>query len=397
MATKLTFPPLSYIGWGEAAKLVDEANRRGATRVFVVTDKILRGIGVVDRVLNPLRKRGIAISIFDDIVPEPPVGLGQDIVEAVRSEPYDMVVGIGGGSAMDLAKLAAVLADNPGEVRDYLNLTGTRTPIKRGLPKVLLPTTAGTGSEVTNISVLSLDTSKDVVTHDYLIAEAAIVDPELTVTVPPRITAATGVDALTHAIEAYVSVLASDATDALALRAIRLIGSSLRMAVADGSDRNARTSMATGSYLAGLAFFNAGVAGVHALAYPIGGRFHIAHGESNAVMLPYVMRYIRASCENRMADVLAAFRGDPASGDSAHAASYACVEELERLIRDVHIPTTLKGFGIPADALDTLTEDGVRQKRLLARSPLTLAYDDIRTIYEAAFTGAAIEPAPRPE
>ena len=217
-------------------------------------------------------------------------------------------------------------------------------------------------------------------THDNLLADVAIVDPELTVSLPSKVTAATGIDALTHAVEAYVSVNASPASDALALQAIRLIGRSLRKAVKDGNDKQARIDMSQGSYLAGLAFFNAGVAGVHALAYPIGGQFHISHGESNAVLLPYVMGYIRKSCTKRMGDILNALGGN-SSFMSEEEASYACVEELKRIVKDVSVPQTLADFNIPESALESLTEDGVKQKRLLARSPLPLQEDDIREIY----------------
>src|SRR5699024_2862400 len=227
---------------------------------------------------------------------EPSLNCAQKLVDYMKEYNFDLVLGIGGGSTLDLAKLAAVLAVHEGDVKDYLNLTGSKKIKKRGLPTVLMPTTAGTGSEVTDISVLSLSSTKDVITHEYLLADVAIVDPALTVSVPPRVTAATGVDALTHAIEAYVSVQANDLTDALALRAVELITASLEQAFINGKDREARTKMSMGSFLAGISFFHAGVAGVHALAYPLGGQFHIAHGEANAVLLPYVMNYIRPNC-----------------------------------------------------------------------------------------------------
>jgi len=237
-----------------------------------------------------------------------------------------------------------------------------------------------------------LESTKDVVTHDNLLADIAIVDPELTLTVPKRVTAATGIDALTHAIEAYLSVQASPTTDGLALQAIRMIGRSLRLAVKDGQNKQARSDMSHGSYLAGLAFFNAGVAGVHALAYPLGGQFHISHGESNAVLLPYVMGYIRASCEKRMKDILEALGGN-ASHLSEEEASYKYVEEIEKLVSDVGIPNTLQGFRIPIHALDHLVEDGIKQTRLLERSPLPLHRKDIRLIYQAAFDGVIREPS----
>lgn len=388
---KLVFPPLSYTGWGALEQLIPEVGRYSPSKILIVSDPTLEKIGMISSILNPLKENGYDVEVYTDVTPEPPVEIGQKLVSHTRDGKFDLVIGVGGGSAMDLAKLAAVLAVHEGSVADYLNLTGTKKVEKKGLPKILIPTTSGTGSEVTNISVLSLESTKDVVAHDYLIADVAIVDPVLTLSVPPRVTAATGIDALTHAVEAYVSVNASPATDGLALEAIRLIGRSLRKAVVNGNDKQARVDMSNGSYLAGLAFFNAGVAGVHALAYPLGGQFHISHGESNAVLLPYVMGYIRKSCTKRMADILNALGGH-SSCLSEQEASYECVKELERLVKDVGIANTLGGFNIPETAIDSLTADGMEQKRLLARSPLPLYKEDIRKIYQSAFNGIVTEP-----
>lgn len=389
--SRIVFTPLNYVGWGALDNLLPEVERFSPKKILVVTDPALEKIGLVQRVTDPLAQRGYDVQLYTDVVPEPPLETGEKLVSFTKEGKFDLIIGVGGGSAMDLAKLAAVLAAHEGKVADYLNLTGTKKVEKKGLPKILIPTTSGTGSEVTNISVLSLDTTKDVVTHDYLLADVAIVDPQLTISVPPRVTAATGIDALTHAVEAYVSVNASPTSDGLALQAIRLIARSLRKAVENGKDEQARIDMSNGSYLAGLAFFNAGVAGVHALAYPLGGQFHIPHGESNAVLLPYVMGYIRKSCTKRMADILNALGGN-SSFLSEEEASYRCVEELERIVRDVGIPRTLGGFNIPESALESLTKDAAQQKRLLARSPLPLLEDDIRTIYQSAFQGVITEP-----
>ena len=389
--SQLVFAPLCYTGWGALEQLLPEIEKYSAKKILVVTDPALEKIGITKQVIDPLMDRGYDVIVYTGVVPEPPLAVGEELVDFTRKGKFELVIGFGGGSAMDLAKLAAVLAVHDGPVADYLNLTGTQKIEKKGLPKILIPTTAGTGSEVTNISVLSLETTKDVVADNYLLADVAIVDPALTVSVPPRITAATGVDALTHAVEAYISVNASPTSDALALHAIRVIARSLRKAVEDGSDRQARTDMSQGSYLAGLAFFNAGVAGVHALAYPIGGQFHIPHGESNAVLLPYVMSYIRKSCTKRMADILEALGGNKGLL-SEEEASYKCVDELIRMVRDVGIPTTLGGFNIPESALEQLTSDGVKQKRILGRSPLPLHEGDIRKIYQSAFDGVVTEP-----
>ncbi|OES46339.1 iron-containing alcohol dehydrogenase [Domibacillus iocasae] len=389
---KIVFAPLSYTGWGSLSQLVPEVEKYAPKNLLVITDPMLEKIGLTKQVTDPLEAKGYNVTVYTDVVPEPPLATGEKLVSFTREGGFDLVIGVGGGSALDLAKLAAVLSVHEGSVKDYLNLSGTKQLTEKGLPKILIPTTAGTGSEVTNISVLSLETTKDVVTHDYLLADAAIVDPELTVSVPEKVTAATGIDALTHAVEAYISVNASPVTDALALQAIRLIGRSLRKAVKDGGDQQARTDMSNGSYIAGLAFFNAGVAGVHALAYPIGGQFHISHGESNAVLLPYVMGYIRKSCQVKMADILDALGGNSAFL-SEEEASYKCVEELERIVKDVGIPSTLGGFDIPESALESLTKDGAQQKRILARSPLPLKEEDIRAIYQSAFTGTIAEPS----
>lgn len=388
---KLTFTPVSYTGWGCLNQLLPEVERLKATNILIVTDPFLKELGLTDKVQQPLLSKGYATTIYTDIAPEPPLAIGEKLVDFTRKHQFDLVIGLGGGSALDLAKLAAVLAVHDGKVADYLNLTGTKALEQKGLPKILIPTTSGTGSEVTNISVLSLDTTKDVVTHDYLLADSAIVDPELTISLPPKVTAATGVDALTHAIEAYVSVNANEVTDSLALQAIRLISGSIRTAVLEGENKQARSDMSYGSYLAGLAFFNAGVAGVHALAYPLGGQFHIAHGDSNAVLLPYVMGYIRQSCEKRMKDILDAM-GLSSAYLSQEEASYKSVDALQQLVQDVNIPSTLKGFDIPEEALEQLTDDATKQTRILARSPMLLEREDIYAIYRAAFDGEVREP-----
>lgn len=390
MSEKITLPPLSYTGWGAMEHLPAELKRFNARHILIVTDPFLHQIGLTNHVIAPLEELGMTYEVYTEVVPEPPLAVGEKLVAFTRDNNFDAVIGIGGGSALDLSKLAGVLSQHEGLVADYLNLTGSRQVTHKGLPTILIPTTSGTGSEVTNISVLALETTKDVVAHDALIADVAIVDPELTMSLPPKVTAATGADALTHAIEAYVSKFASPVSDALALQAIRLISASIRTAVHQGDNKEARTKMSYGSYLAGLAFFNAGVAGVHGLAYPLGGQFHLAHGESNAVLLPYVMGYIRSSCEERMKDIYEAMGFSP-SGMSQTEASQACVRELKRLVEDINIPSTLQEFSIPKEAIQSLTDDAILQTRILARSPLKLELEDIFTIYAAAYEGKVVE------
>lgn len=384
MTEKITFAPLSYTGWGSLNYLSEEVQRLQGQNILLVTDPFLHEMGLTQKIIAPLEALNLTINVYTKVVPEPPLAVAEELVAYAREHKSDMVIGLGGGSALDLAKLAGIITVHEGDVKDYLNLTATRKLLHKGLPTILIPTTSGTGSEVTNIAVVSLKTTKDVVTHDYLLADVAIVDPELTMSLPPKVTAATGVDALTHAVEAYISRNASPVSDALALQAIQLISGSLRTAVKDGQNKEARIAMSYGSYLAGLAFFNAGVAGVHALAYPLGGQFHIAHGDSNAVLLPYVMGYIRSSCEKRMKDIYNAM-GFNSSYLSQEEASHKCVEELQRFVEDVGIPSSLKGFGVGEDALTSLTEDATKQTRILARSPMPLEKEDIFAIYKAAY------------
>ncbi len=383
--SKLVFPKLSYTGWGAVQQLLPAVESFEPKRILCITDDVLVKIGIVDKVTKPLIEKGYELEVYTDVEPEPSLACGQRLVDFTKVGNYELIIGLGGGSTLDLAKLAAILATHDGSVADYLNLTGTKSIENVGLPKILMPTTSGTGSEVTNISVLSLKSTKDVVTDDRLMPNVAIVDPELTVSLPANITAATGVDALTHAVEAFLSVHASPTTDGLALEAARLIDQSLRLAVEEGDNREARTKMSMGSYMAGLAFFNAGVAGVHALAYPLGGQFHIPHGESNAVLLPYVMAYIRSSCEEKMATLYETLTGEMSY--SKETASQLFVKRMEQLVHEVGIPATLPGFSIPETALEALTDDAVKQTRLLARSPKRLLRADIYAIYEAAYRG----------
>lgn len=388
-AVRIASSPLTHIGWGALEKLSGELRNYGT--VLLVADPVLKTIGLLDKIMTRFPE-DIHCDVYTDVVADPPVETGERLISFARRGKYDLVVGVGGGSALDLAKLAAVFTQNAGDLKDYLHLSGKRKIGAKGLPKILIPTTAGTGTEVTNLSVLTLEHTKDVIAHDFLLADVAIVDPALTVSLPPRVTAATGADALTHAIEAFLSVNANPYSDGHALQAIKLIGCSLRKAVETGSNREARTNMTYGSHLAGLAFFNAGVGAVHALAYPLGGQFHLAHGESNAVLMPYVLRYIRKTCSAKLAVVLQALTGRPYQLADEEA-SLKCIEVLATLMSDIGIPKTLGGYNVPPEAAKALAKDGVRQTRLLARCPMPLDEEQIFEIYRAASSGIVIETA----
>mgnify|MGYP001164406456 CR=1 FL=1 len=379
--------PLKIVaGEGAIEKVPEAIASFDAKRVMVFADPSIVEIGLLKKLEDVLSDAQLTYKIYSDLQPEPPLAIGDQAVQALKDFQADFVIGMGGGSSLDIAKAASVLYSHEGKVQDYLNLSGTRKLTHKGLPKMLIPTTAGTGAEVTDIAVFSLEETKDVITDEYLLADVAVVDPELTYTLPPRITASTGVDALTHAVEALVSVNATPLTDALALEAIRKISGNIRTAVWHGSNTDARREMAWGSLLAGLSFYNAGVAGVHALAYPLGGLFHIPHGEANAVLLPYIFDYIWPSCLEKMTDMARAL-GLKTETLSKREVALEAVKELRNLVKDVGLPSTLKAYGIREQDLDTLAKNGIEQKRLLARSPKPFTLESIRERYKAAYTG----------
>ncbi|MFZ4450899.1 iron-containing alcohol dehydrogenase [Salibacterium aidingense] len=357
-----------------------------AERMMVFADPGVVEAGIVQKLEDHLKKAGLQYTIYSELVPEPPLDVGNKALQSLRDFQADFVIGIGGGSALDIAKAAAVLCKNEGNVEDYLNLTGKKELTHKGLPKVLIPTTAGTGAEVTDISVFSLEDTKDVITNVKLLADAAVVDPELTYSLPPHITASTGVDALTHALESFVSVNATPLTEALSLDAIQRISSNIRTAVWNGNDESARRNMAWGSLIAGLSFYNAGVGGVHALAYPLGGLYKIPHGVSNAALLPYVFDYIWPSCISKMARMADALDVKTEHLNKREAA-IAAVKELKNIVEEVGIPTTLDQYGIEEKDIEYLAQNGIKQTRLLAPSPKPYTIDDVRERYQAAYHG----------
>jgi alcohol dehydrogenase len=375
-----------YHGEGSLNKLADIIKAYSCEKVFLLTDPVLKDLGVIEPILLLLEQQNIKVHLSTQVVPEPSLKVGNQVVDEIRNSKAELVIGVGGGSALDLAKAAAVLAENEGYVQDYLNLSGGKKFSCRGLPKILIPSTAGTGAEVTDIAVFSLEETKDVITHEFLLADYAIVDPVLTYTLPPRVTAASGIDAFTHALEAYTSINATPLTDTLALEAMRRIVGSIRTAVWNGKDRAAREQMALGSLFAGLSFHNAGVAAVHALAYPLGGLFKLPHGESNAVLLPYVYDDIWHACVDKMVKVAEIFKL-PSDGKSDRELAKDVVRSLLDLVQDVGLPTTLESYHIQRGDIMVLAENGIKQKRLLNRSPKPFTIETIEKIYRNAFDG----------
>jgi len=372
-------------GWGSLSQLATEVKILGAQSVLIICDPVIERIGLAERVKEQLALLGVGMGVFSEVEPEPRLQLVEKCLRVIKEGGYDLLVAVGGGSSIDVAKAASILVTNLGTIKDYLGVNLVGRP---GIPVVAVPTTAGTGSEVTPIAILSdeEDQLKKGVVSPHLLPRVAIVDPELTVTMPPHITAATGMDALTHAVEAYISINAnaSSITDALALEAIRIISRSLRTAVANGQNKEARSKMAMASLMAGIAFANAGVGAVHALAYPLGAQFHVPHGVANAVLLPYVMEWNMLGALSRFKDMALAM-GEKVEGLNERAAAERFVQAVRQLSADIRIPSRLRDLGVTAEAIPGMAEGASKVTRLLSNNPRRLSVDDIREIYEWAF------------
>lgn len=370
-------------GEGATGQLKVEAERLGITNPLIVTDYIIQQTGMLHNIQEILE--GLTCGVFLDVKPEPEFYVVEECRKAFQKGRHDGLIAIGGGSAIDTAKAVSGYAHYTGALAD---LVGTDHVKQKGCPLIVIPTTAGTGSEVTNISILS-DKEEQVkkgIVSDYLLPDVAIVSPEMTVTMPPHVTAASGIDALVHAIEAYISVNASPITDSLAIGAMRMIGVNLPKAYANPRDMKAREQMATASLMAGMAFGNAGVGAVHALAYPLGGRFHIPHGVSNALLLPYVMEWNKIACLERFRDVAAAL-GEKVDEATDNEAAEKAIAAMSRLCKAVRIPDGLQELGIKETDLEDMAEDASKIDRLLKNNPRMFTKADILAIYEAAHQG----------
>lgn len=372
-------PAQITLGVGAAETVGAEAKRLGGSHVFVVSDAGLKQAGIVDQVLAWLTGQGMTASAYTDVEAEPSIQSVEGCVAAARAAQCDVVVGVGGGSSLDTAKATAMLLGNDGRAEDYL---GTNLVKRRGVPSILMPTTAGTGAEATPNALFYVPSARDkiAIVSPHTMPDVAIVDPLLTVSVPPSVTAATGVDALCHAVESFTSSKASPLTDMYALEAIRLIAASLRTAVGNGGDLEAREAMARGSLYAGISIANAGTNGVHALAYPLQGQHRITHGIANSLMLPYVLEFNALSSLPKFARVAEAM-GEPVSGLSTRDAALRSAEACRLLSEDVGIPRKLSEVGIGREHVDALVEGAMKVTRLLANNPRRVRAEDARAIF----------------
>ena len=379
-AITLLQPQKIVFGTGCIQTFVDDYKKMGLQRLFVLTAPPI--LPLIEEPLADLKAAGISIEVFQDIVAEPTVNDFKKILEVARQFKADSVVGIGGGSVLDVTKLVASLTYSDQQVEDCF---GTGFIKKHGLWFACLPTTAGTGSEVSPNAILldKRDHLKKGIVSPFLIADAAYVDPKLTWTVPAKVTADTGMDALTHCIEAYTNKFAHPSVDIYALQGIRLIAAHLERAVKDGKDVEAREALAFGSLYGGLCLGPVNTAAVHALSYPLGGEFHIPHGLSNAILLPSVMKFNMTANVKRHAEVAVALGCQPGKDDEETARRG--VDFIYRLAAAVGIPDKLTALRIPQTAVDGMAKAAMQVQRLLKNNPREVTEQDAINIYNSLY------------
>ncbi len=352
-------------------------------RPMIVTDPGIRASGTLDTVLGILGGAGVRASAISGVQADPPEAVVSEAVARALAEGADGVVGIGGGSSLDTAKLVALFARSPQPFAQAYGVGRAQGP---RLPLVLAPTTAGTGSEVTPIAVVTTPTlEKQGIVAAQLLPDVAILDPDLTLSLPPHVTAATGIDAMVHAIESYTSkLLKNPISDALAVQGLRLLHGNLLKAVSHGDDRQAREAMLLGSMMAGMAFANAPVAAVHALAYPLGTRFHLPHGLTNALVLAPVLEFNAEACAGLYAELAAAVVPG-AAGLGRDQASRAFIADLQHLIGSAGLSLRLRDHGVPESILPVLASEAVKIERLMRNNPRPVSVEDALRLYRKAW------------
>ncbi len=364
-----------------AGRIGEVATKLGVKKAQIVTDPGVAKSGVLDQVLAPLKEAGVATLIFDEVEPNPTIQTVDKAAERFAREGCDGVIALGGGSPLDAGKSVGVLATNPGSTTDYLGMDKVNKP---GVPVICVPTTAGTAAEITDVAVLS-DHEKKIkmgLRSAYVAPRVALLDPILTLSLPPGPTRDSGLDALTHAIEAYVSVNAWHASDALALKSIELVGRYLRCAVHNGRDVEARDGMLTASLLAGMAFHNTKLCLVHAITGPLGGFYNLPHGASNAIVLPHAMRFMLPGAVSKYVDIAVAL-GEQVAGLSEREAAELAIEAVEQLSEDVGLPEGLSVYEVKEEDLPALSKT-IEGSFMVPLSPCVATAADILEICRAA-------------
>ncbi len=376
VGTKIVF------GKGVSNQVGEELSTRGFKKTLIVTDQGIVNAGLLKPIIQSLESAKVEFVVFDEVPPNPPIETVVKGVDIFQANACDSLVAIGGGSSMDACKAISMMTTNDGNVMDYD--IGGKTFENPGQPIVTIPTTSGTGSEVTQWSVITDEERnwKGSIGSPFMAPVATLVDPLLTLGLPPHITAATGVDALTHAIEAYTAKAAlngtSPVTDALALQAISLISNNLREAYAQGENYEAREKTMLGSMIAGMAFPQIGLGNAHALAHPLSGYYNVPHGVANAILLPYVVKFNLSACPERFVEIAKAM-GENVEGLSLSAAAEKAVDAIESLVKDTDIPT-LSSYNIKDEDWDKLANDAFKDNNC-SSNPRKTSVEDLKNIY----------------
>tara|TARA_B100000475_G_C15002567_1_gene316989 strand:+ start:102 stop:1280 length:1179 start_codon:yes stop_codon:yes gene_type:complete len=374
-------------GNGTSKSCVSEISQKLGPNILFITDKDLMSLKLTEPTLIELNKLSSKVEVFQDVEADPSLKTLMNAIEVGKKNKITGVIGFGGGSSMDVAKLTSLILGSNENIEEAWGVSNAKGP---RLPLILVPTTAGTGSEVTPISIITVgEEEKKGVSSPIILPDIAILDPELTVGLPAHTTAATGIDAMVHAIEGYASANKNNnpISKMIAVEALKLLGGSIEKAVFEGSNIEARGNMLLGAMLAGKSFANSPVAAVHALAYPIGGTFHVSHGLSNSLVLPYVLRF--NSVDNKATkdySELAPFLFpdiDMSKGSQAICKEF--IDRLENLSKKLGLPQKLREVNIPKEACKKMASDAMKQTRLLVNNPREVTENDALNIYEAAW------------
>ncbi|OAJ92741.1 L-threonine dehydrogenase [Vibrio bivalvicida] len=381
MTSAFFIPTVNFMGAGCLKDATDSIQSQGFKKGLIVTDKILSQIGMVKQVQNLLSERDVETVVFDGTQPNPTIGNVNDGLALLADNECDFVISLGGGSPHDCAKGIALVAANGGKIGDYEGVDQSAKPM---LPLIAINTTAGTASEMTRFCIITDEARhiKMAIVDKHTTPLISVNDPELMLAKPASLTAATGMDALTHAVEAYVSIAATPITDAVAIKAIELIQAHLRKAVENGDDIEAREQMAYAQFMAGMAFNNASLGYVHAMAHQLGGFYDLPHGVCNAILLPHVQRYNAQVCPQRLRDVAKAM-GVEVEGMTDEQGAEAAIDAIVALAKDVGIPAGIQELGAKSEDIPTLADNALKDACGFT-NPKQATHEEISAIFEAA-------------
>lgn len=379
MVYQVKLPSCAYGGEGSIEKIREVIAKESAEKIVVFSDEGIKATGLLELLTKELDQTDAQYHIFTDCKPEPTYGQVEDVVNMVQGFDCDLIIGIGGGSVMDAAKLASVLKGASYTIKDLLD---DPAQAKKMVKTVMIPSTCGTGSEATCNAIVAIpeESSKKGIVNDNMIPDYVILDPRMIAKLPKAIVAATGVDALAHAVECYTSKKATPFSDGYALTAAKLIFGNIREAYNNPDNMEAKSSMMLGAYYGGVAITASGTTAVHALSYPLGGKYHIAHGVSNAILFAHVMEFNKDACEERLARICDEIAPVYAGKSVGEKAQYV-IDQIADIVKVTDIPTDLSRYGVTMDDLDFLVTAGSQQQRLLVNNRKELSLEDIRNIY----------------